>query len=105
MATNSTAATIRSIRMKDTSRIFYSEKRRLLPMPASSMAPTSSHSVLSFPGDEYVQRITRLHLDPRHGTPYWVERDRRLGAQAIDRVRTFDEFKRLVGFRDAREKS
>jgi len=64
-----------------------------------------SSSVLSFPSDAYVQQIVRTHLDPQSGTPYWVARDQRLGAKALEMVQTFADFKRLVGFRDTQEQS
>jgi thienamycin biosynthesis protein ThnN len=62
-------------------------------------------AALSFPSDSYVQRITRTHLHPETGTPYWLERDRRLGANAFHGVTTFENFKSIVGFRDAGEQA
>jgi len=52
---------------------------------------------------EFVRRIVQTHFDPEGGTPYWLERDKRLAIQAFERVGTFDDFKRLVGFRDSSE--
>jgi thienamycin biosynthesis protein ThnN len=64
---------------------------------------TSSRSALSWVTDEYAQHITRIHLHPEHGTPYWIRRDRELGADAFHSVRTFVDFKRLLGFRSSAE--
>jgi thienamycin biosynthesis protein ThnN len=58
-------------------------------------------SALSAVSDEYVRHIVEVHLHPDAGTPYWLERDQRLGAEAYQRVHTFGDFQRWVGFRDA----
>jgi thienamycin biosynthesis protein ThnN len=55
---------------------------------------------LSEPSPAYIQRITQTHLNPDSGSPYWIERDRRLGHDAFRNVYTFEDLKRLVGFQD-----
>ncbi len=62
-------------------------------------------SILSSLSDVYVQQITRIHLDPASGTRYWLDRDRRLGANAFRNVTTFEDLKRLVAFRDAEDQA
>jgi thienamycin biosynthesis protein ThnN len=74
-------------------------------MVISELATSSRSSVLHFPTPEYVERVTRMHLDPESGTAYWIDRDRNFAADAFHRVRTFDDFKNLVGFRDALDQS
>jgi thienamycin biosynthesis protein ThnN len=69
--------------------------------PSESVA--TAPGTLCLPSEDYVAAITRLHLDPQRGTRYWLERDRRLGADALRRVRSFADFKRWVGFRDAED--
>jgi thienamycin biosynthesis protein ThnN len=61
-------------------------------------------SALSPVTDDYARRVARIHLDPATGTPYWLERDRRLGADGFSRVSSFADLRRLVGFRDADER-
>jgi thienamycin biosynthesis protein ThnN len=74
-------------------------------MASSVFASDVRSSALCSPTPEYVEHITRIHLDPDSGTPYWIERDQQLSAQALARVKTFDDFKRLIGFRDAQDQS
>jgi thienamycin biosynthesis protein ThnN len=61
-------------------------------------------SALSPVSDGYARQIAGIHLHPDSGTPYWLERDRRLGAAALSEVRSFADLRRLVGFRDAEER-
>ena len=63
-------------------------------------AGTASGSVLGDVTDEHVRRIVRLHLDPDGGSPYWIERDRRLGTDALRRVQGWADAVRLLSFRD-----
>lgn len=63
----------------------------------------TSISSLSFPTRGYVRNIVETHFDPSSGTPYWLERDRHLGANALTQVHEFADLKRLVGFRDSDE--
>lgn len=58
---------------------------------------------LWYPDDTYVRDIVRRHFDTESGARYWLERDRKLGAGALEHVRTFADFKRVVGFRDAED--
>jgi thienamycin biosynthesis protein ThnN len=51
--------------------------------------------------DEHVRRIVALHLDPEQGSPYWIERDRRLGTGALHRVQGWSDALELLSFRDA----
>jgi thienamycin biosynthesis protein ThnN len=62
-----------------------------------------STSNLSSPSSSYIRRIVGIHLDPKGGTPYWLERDRRLERNARENVADFDDFLRLVGFRNLEE--
>ncbi|MBI4718436.1 MAG: hypothetical protein HY763_11565 [Planctomycetes bacterium] len=48
----------------------------------------------------HIQRIIRIHFDPRAGAPYWLERQRALGIDAIAEVRTVGDLARL-GVMDA----
>jgi thienamycin biosynthesis protein ThnN len=63
--------------------------------------PAGETSVLGEVTDEQVRRIVRLHLDPETGSPYWIERDRRLGTDALRRVRGWADAVELLSFRDA----
>jgi thienamycin biosynthesis protein ThnN len=60
-------------------------------------------SSLAWPGNSYIRHIVGTHLNAEMGTPYWLERDRRLGANALREVETFTDFKQLVGFRSLDE--
>jgi thienamycin biosynthesis protein ThnN len=62
--------------------------------------PTSIGTVpLAWPSDEEVAAVVRRHLHPDTGSPYWVERDQRLGHRAFDRVDGWESAKALVGLR------
>lgn len=50
--------------------------------------------------DEHVRRIVRLHFDPQHGAPYWVERDRRLATDALEKVHGFQDAVALIGLEE-----
>lgn len=52
------------------------------------------------PTDEEVAATVRRHLHPETGSPFWVERDARLGTHAFDRVTDLASAERLLGFRD-----
>ena len=56
-------------------------------------------TILSLPYDNYVQHIVEVHLNRQTGAPYWLERDQRLSAEALRRVRNFADFKQYIGFR------
>jgi thienamycin biosynthesis protein ThnN len=60
-------------------------------------------SALCFPDDAHVRRMVETHFDPRSGTPYWLRRDQRLAAEALRHVHGFEDFKRIVAFRDMEE--
>ena len=45
--------------------------------------------------DEHVRRIVRIHFDPHAGAPYWLERQRELGLDAITVVRGVDDLPKL----------
>ncbi|MGW8884028.1 AMP-binding protein [Streptomyces sp. NPDC055749] len=62
--------------------------------------PSPSESVLRPITDDDVSRTVRLHLDPRHGTPYWLERDRRLGTNALEKVHSLQDAITLLGLTD-----
>lgn len=67
------------------------------PHPGLAAAPSVLHELT----DEHVRRIVALHLDPDGGSPYWIERDRRLGTDALRRVRGWADAVDLLSFRDA----
>ncbi|MFD9873126.1 AMP-binding protein [[Kitasatospora] papulosa] len=50
--------------------------------------------------DEDVRRLVRLHFDPQHGTPYWLERDRRQGTDALGKVHGLADAVALIGLLD-----
>ena len=58
---------------------------------------------LNYPTDEYVQYIVQTQLHPQTGSPYWIKRDQKNNKQAYEKVRTFEDFKRLVGFQTIEE--
>ncbi|NOK35481.1 AMP-dependent synthetase [Corallococcus exercitus] len=60
-------------------------------------------SNLFFPDSTFVRRMMQCHFDPQAGTPYWLQRDQALEGRALERVQTFEDFKRLVGFRNMEE--
>jgi thienamycin biosynthesis protein ThnN len=62
-----------------------------------------SQRTLFFPDTPHVRRVMAIHFDPELGTPYWLERDRRLGLSSLRDVATFEELKASVGFRDLEE--
>jgi thienamycin biosynthesis protein ThnN len=66
----------------------------------STATPAAPPSVLGPISDDHVRRVVRLHLDPDQGSPYWVERDRRLGTRAFDRVQGWADAVELLSFRD-----
>lgn len=45
--------------------------------------------------DEHMQRIIAVQFNPRTGAPYWLERQRKLGINAMKDIHTFDDLKRL----------
>lgn len=61
---------------------------------------TSPPSALTEVTDEHVRRVVQLHLDPDTGSQYWIERDRRLGADALRRVHGWADAVELLSFRD-----
>ncbi|MEU9982914.1 AMP-binding protein [Streptomyces sp. NPDC050856] len=58
--------------------------------------PPPLHAV----SDEHVRTIVRRHLHPETGSPFWLERDRRLGANAYSRVDGWAAAQELLAFRD-----
>lgn len=50
--------------------------------------------------DDDARRVTRLHLRPEQGSPYWLERDLRLGAGAYEQVDGWDAAQALLALRD-----
>jgi len=38
-----------------------------------------------------LERVLRIHFDADRGTPYWLERQRELGIDAVERIRTVDD--------------
>jgi len=63
----------------------------------------TTQSVLSTPTDDYVRHIVEIHFHPKHGTPYWLERDARLNLRARETVRDWASFREIVGFRSLGE--
>jgi thienamycin biosynthesis protein ThnN len=61
--------------------------------------------VLAEVTDEHVRRIVGLHLDPENGSPYWLERDRRLGTEALRRVHGWADALEVLSFRDAADQA
>jgi thienamycin biosynthesis protein ThnN len=61
----------------------------------------TTQSMLYLPDGDYVRQIVGQHLDPLAGTPYWLEEDRRRGANSLQNVCDFDTFKRFLGFEDS----
>ncbi|MFI0776299.1 AMP-binding protein [Streptomyces sp. NPDC021212] len=51
--------------------------------------------------DDQVRRVVRRHLHPENGSPFWLERDRELKANAYEKVTGVAEAVRLVGLQDA----
>lgn len=45
--------------------------------------------------DAHVRRMVSIHFDPRTGAPYWMERQRELGIDALAEIHTFTELERL----------
>jgi len=45
--------------------------------------------------DDHVRRIVRIHFDPAHGAPYWLERRQRLGFDPIEEIHGLDDLRRL----------
>jgi thienamycin biosynthesis protein ThnN len=50
--------------------------------------------------DADVVRCVRVHLHPHSGSPYWLERDRELGAHAYESVTGLADARRLLALRD-----
>ncbi|MEN6426845.1 MAG: hypothetical protein ABFE13_15905 [Phycisphaerales bacterium] len=38
-----------------------------------------------------LERILRIHFDANHGTPYWLEKQRELGIDAVERIRSIED--------------
>jgi thienamycin biosynthesis protein ThnN len=57
--------------------------------------------VLGEVSDDLVRRVVRLHLDPEDGSRYWVERDRRLGTDALHTVNGWADAQEVLAFRNA----
>lgn len=45
--------------------------------------------------DEHLRRIIGIHFDPDGGAPYWLERQRALGIDAIAEIQTADDLEKL----------
>ena len=50
--------------------------------------------------DEHVRRIVALHFDPTAGSPYWLERQRELGLDAIDAIQGSNDLIKLGPMRE-----
>ncbi|MBQ1099047.1 AMP-dependent synthetase [Streptomyces sp. TG1A-60] len=50
--------------------------------------------------DEHARAVVRRHLHPETGSPFWLERDRRLGTDAYARVDGWESAQELLAFRD-----
>lgn len=61
------------------------------------------NSNLFFPTPEWIQKILILHFDPQNGTPYWLEREKRLETKVLEQVKDWESFKQWVGFKDVQE--
>jgi thienamycin biosynthesis protein ThnN len=72
---------------------------QLAPTPPSPY-PAAATSMLGDVTDDHVRRVVRLHFDPDGGSPYWIERDRRLGTDALRRVHGWADAVALLSFRD-----
>lgn len=48
--------------------------------------------------DAWVRHVVAIHFDPVHGTPFWLERQKELGIDARDAIRTYDDLSRLGFF-------
>lgn len=68
--------------------------------PVVGPAGMARPSVLGDITDDLVRHVVQLHLDPDEGSPYWVERDRRLGTDALHTVHGWPDAQRLLAFRD-----
>lgn len=53
---------------------------------------------LETPEDAALARALKAHLDPRGGSPYWLDRQRELGVSLRDEVRTLADLARLGPF-------
>ena len=61
-------------------------------------------SSLFFPDSNWIKKIIALHFDPNGGgSPYWLERDKRLGTRALEKAEDWNSFKSVVGFRNLEE--
>ena len=50
--------------------------------------------------DEQAVRITRLHFDPEHGTPFWLEKAKEYDFDPLTDVNSFDDLKKFPLFED-----
>ena len=50
--------------------------------------------------DEHVRRIVALHFDPEHGSPYWLERDQRMGTRALQKVQGWQDALSVLAFQN-----
>jgi thienamycin biosynthesis protein ThnN len=53
--------------------------------------------------DEHVRAVVRRHLHPDTGSPFWLERDEKLGADAYHNVKSWEDALELLAFRDERD--
>ncbi|MFD1831180.1 AMP-binding protein [Streptomyces desertarenae] len=69
-----------------------------MPRPAT---PSPLHAV----DDDHVRRVVRRHFHPETGSPFWLERDRELGANAYEKVGGLADAMELVALRDAEDQA
>ncbi len=55
------------------------------------MSSTPAAPWLDVDPDEWLRHVLAIHFHPRHGTPFWLERQERLGIDVLDAVRTRDD--------------
>lgn len=48
--------------------------------------------------DEHLHRILQIHFDPSGGTPYWLERQRKLGFDVVREIHSLTDLWRLGAF-------
>lgn len=51
----------------------------------------------------YIRHILEFHFHPEYGTPYWIERQKRLKYKDVTAVKDWHSFKEIVGFQDAED--
>ena len=55
------------------------------------------------PNNNYIQNIMDIHFDPKFGTPYWLEREKRLGVNVRNMVKDLEDFRHFFSFKSLEE--